>query len=123
MAALNYSKLSEITTLNLNTTAIENPEQIVAGVQTMSDSATGGWALFIVLICLYVYLMVISNDKNGDFRLDFLASNVFALGTCFALSGVGLVLGFTNSYREVSFFGTMFFIFVVGKYLNRTKNP
>ena len=123
MAKLNFSKLNDIEPYNFNSSYFVDPTQIAENTLSIANTTTDNWFLFIILVLIYLFLFVVINDKEGQFSLDFLASNIFASGVCFAISGLGLVLGFTNTYSDVRFFGTLFFIFVVGKYLNRTKTP
>ena len=120
--ALNLSYLATIEPYESNLSMFDNKEEIATNLVSTAQSSTGDWYLFGILLVVYIVGMAITTNKEGIFRLDFISANLMLSGFCLIISGVGLVLGFTNSFNDVSFFGTLFFVSVVGKLLNNAKS-
>ena len=117
--ALNLSELADITPYSVNTSMFEDNTQLVDSFATITNDTTSGWFLFGVLIILWIFMFVVSTDRFGLFRLDFYQAGLFSSGFCLILAGFGFILGFTNSYNDVSIFATLFFLFWIGHYLSK----
>lgn len=121
MAAVNLSALANIAPYQFNDSLFTDSTQIASNTLSTTQSVTNDYYLISILIALYIAMVAILMFRREGNLLDFLSANIYAAGTSTVLAGLGLILGFTNSYNDVSFFGTLLFLFFVGKYLYNLK--
>lgn len=105
---VNISALNNLSQPNINTTLVNNSENISQEMINQANEQSDGYLGMFILTPLFIYLLYIFSKPNGLFRLDFLRAGAAASGIVTVIGFALIVPGLITSYRQVIWFGVAF---------------
>ena len=105
---VNLTPLENITPLVLNTTIVEDIDQIIPNLINNTNTQTDNWYGLLVMLILFFYMTWRLTDESGKFRLDIVKGIVYSSGITVIVGAVMLVTNITTTYNHVVWFAIVF---------------
>ncbi len=118
---VNLTALQNITPLDLNTSIVEDIDQIIPNLISNANTQTDNWYGLLVMTILFFYLTWRLVDESGRFRLDFIKSIVFSSGITLIVGAVMLVTNITTTYNHVVWFAIIFTLAMISSWYLKNK--
>ena len=118
---VNLAALQNITPLVLNTSIVENADNIIPNLIANTNTQTDNWWGLLVMLTLFFYLMWKLSDDAGRFRLDFVKSLVYSSGITMIIGATMVVTNITTTYNHVVWFGIVFTIAMISAWYLKQK--
>ena len=118
---VNTTYFNTIAPYEFNSTGLAQSSEVSNTMISNAISVSDGLWYFSFLLVLCAFLIAVTVDPIGIIRLDFLQSLMFATGISTILAAFGFILGFTNDYSDLTFFGAIFLIATISKYINKLR--
>lgn len=116
MADANLYNLVNINSLELNTSVLNNTQEIAGNIFEVTQNQVGD-AWFIVSIwAIFIFLNWLLYRREENFGFDISRSGLLASGTCFFISVGVLLAGWINTVLPIIWFSTLTFIAFVAVY-------
>ena len=118
---VNLDALQNITPLVLNTSIVENADNIIPNLIANTNTQTDNWWGLLVMLTLFFYLMWKLSDDAGRFRLDFVKALVYSSGITMIIGATMVVTNITTTYNHVVWFGIVFTIAMISAWYLKQK--
>ena len=118
---VNLAALQNITPLVLNTSIVENADDIIPNLISNTNTQTDNWWGLLVMLTLFFYLMWKLSDDAGRFRLDFVKALVYSSGITMIIGATMVVTNITTTYNHVVWFGIIFTIAMISAWYLKQK--
>lgn len=118
----NLYNLVNIQPLELNTTGLNETDQIVNTIFGITQNTVGD-AWFIVSIwAMFIFLNWLMYRREENFGYDISRSMLLSSGVCFFISVAFLLSGWIFTVYPIIWFSTIVFISFIGVYALKLKN-
>ncbi len=118
---VNLTALQNITAFELNTSIINDSNQIIPNLISNTNSLSNGWFGLLVMIAAFIYITWEVFRDDGLFRLDIIRSIVVSSGITTCLGMIAIISALITSYQHVLWFGVIFALSLLGAYILKQK--
>lgn len=118
---VNLTPLENITPLILNTSIVEDIDQIIPNLISNANTQSDNWYGLLVMVVLFFYLTWRFTDERDRFRLDFVKGMVYSSGITMIVGAVMLVTNITTTFNHVVWFGIIFTISMISAWYLKNK--
>ena len=122
MTHANLYNLVSINALELNTTGLNNTQEIVTTVFATAQSNVGDTWFIISIWALFIFFNWMFYRRQEGFGYDISRSLLLASGSCFFISVAILLSGWISTIYPIIWFSTLVFISFVMVYALKLKN-
>lgn len=118
---VNITALNNISNPEINTTIINNSQELTQNIFNNANTSTDGYFGLILYLVLFFWLLYIMFREDGFFRYDFLKSLVLSSGIV-TIFGFSLILsGLVTSFQHIMWFGIIFALSAIATFLQKDK--
>ena len=118
---VNLTALQNITPFVLNTTILEDQNEIIPNIIANTNTQTDNWWGLLIMISLFFYLMWKLSDDAGRFRFDFIKTSVYSSGITLIIGAVMLATNLTTTYNHIVWFGIVFTLAMISSWYLKQK--
>lgn len=118
---VNISNLNNMTPFQLNTSIVENSEQIIPNLIQNTNTMSDNWFGLLVMLGMFIFLLWKLSDETGAFRLDFVKSLVYSSGFTVIIGITMLVSNITTTYNHVVWFAIIFILSLIMSWYLKQK--
>ncbi len=118
---VNLTALENITPLIINTSIVEDIDNIIPNLVANTNTQTDNWYGLMVMVVLFFYLMWKLTNETGRFRLDFVRGLVFSSGITLLVGAMMLVTNITTTYAHVVWFANIFALAMISAWYLKQK--
>jgi len=118
---VNLTALNNLTNPEFNTTAINNSQELIHNMTNNANTTTDGYFGLIIMLLICIWLFYLMFKEDGFFRYDFIESVLISTGIITILGIVMILSDIISSWQHVMWFGIMFVIFVIAKFIVKEK--
>ena len=118
---VNLTALENITPFVLNSSIVNNSEQLIPNMINNANAQTNNWFGLILLTSIFLYLLFLSSNEKGFFRLDFVKALVFSSGITTSVGILLIITGITTSFTHVVWFNIIFTLSIISAWYLKQK--
>lgn len=118
---MNFSALGNLTTLEFNITALEDPETIVPALVESGNTVSGGYLGLGIMIAVFIILVYTLYRNDGDMKMGIARSLMLSSGFSSVIGIVMLVTGLISSFVHVMWFLMIFMISMIAVFNLKRK--
>lgn len=118
---VNLSALQDLTPLIINTSIVNDTENILPNLVANTNTLTNNWFGLLVMIGVFIWLFWILFDDRGRFRLDTIKAWVISSGVTLIVGIVMIVSNLTSTFNHVVWFGVIFTLGLIASWILKQK--
>lgn len=118
---VNLSALDNMSPLTINTTLIEDKNNIIPNLISNTNTQSDNWWGLMVMAGIFFYLLWNLQKDQGAFRLDFIKSLVYSSGITLIVGIVMIVSDITTTFNHVIWFGIIFTLSIISTWYMKQK--
>lgn len=118
---VNLTSLQNITPLIMNTSIVEDADNIIPNLIANTNTQTDNWYGLLVMLVLFFFLLWKLTNDQDRFRLDFIKGLVYSSGITLLIGSVMLVTNITTTYNHVVWFAIIFTLAMISAWYLKQK--